>query len=484
MNKTTSDAAILSISLDKASATSLQAQLLDALRGLVHSGRLLSGARLPSSRNLATELAVSRVTVTAVYDQLIAEGYAEGRRGSGVFIASDLPDIPLQRSKNLAARSAQPLPANEPFKPFGLGSPDLAAFPYRDWTRIYDRLWRNPGPGLLGQPRPMGFGPLRTAIAAHLEEWRGIRCSPEQVVITSGLVESLELIAKAVFEPGDRILVEEPGHKTMLSALTGTGMICEPVRIDSSGFNLSHAGDRRLHAKAVVVTPSRHYPLGMTLPLARRLELLRWAKEQQGFILEDDYDGEFRYQGQPLPAMMSLDEVGRVIYLGSFSKVMFPALRLGYMVVPEPLLPGIADRLGQLGPRAALLAQPVLAEFIAEGMLATHIRRMRRLYSERQQLLLEALDQHVAGLLSARAETGGMHLVAVLSDELAAKVDDAEVSSIAENLGLSIKPLSSFFLGAADQQGLVMGYAAYSPEEITEGVVRLAQALRQRLKRE
>lgn len=478
MNKSTSDAAILSITLDRSSKASLQKQLLQALRGFVHAGRLRSGARLPSSRNLALELGVSRVTTTAVYEQLIAEGYLEGRRGSGVYVASDLLDLPVRRTANTADWRDPPLPSNEALRPFEVGYPDLAAFPYQDWTRFYDRAWRSPNAGILGRSHPFGFGPLRSAIAEHLEEWRGIRCAAEQIVVTSGLGEALELFAKAALELGDTVLVEDPGHKVLLNTLTASGVTCKPVRVDAQGFDITRAGAANCVAKAAAVTPSRQYPLGMTLPLARRLELLEWAKRQDGYILEDDYDGEFRYQGQPLPAMMSLDDNERVIYIGSFSKVMFPALRLGYMAVPKRLLPIVSNVLGRLGPRAALISQPVLAQFIAEGSLATHIRRMRRLYAERQKSLLESLRTHADGLLSADAEAGGMHLVAGLSPQLASRMRDVNVAKRAQAVGLHLHPLSGFFAGPAHQQGLVLGYAAYPSAAISDAVVQLSSALR------
>ncbi|MEM7076313.1 MAG: PLP-dependent aminotransferase family protein [Pseudomonadota bacterium] len=478
MNKANSETAILSISLDRGAKASLQNQLLQSLRDLVHAGRLTSGNRLPSSRNLAQELAVSRVTTTAVYDQLIAEGYLEGKRGSGVFVASDLPDIAVRTQKSAASPPEEPLPGNSTLRPFSVGYPDLAAFPYRDWTRTHDRIWRAPGKDILGQSQPMGFGPLRSAIATHLREWRGIECTGAQIVVTSGLMDALELIAKATLSIGDTVLVEEPGHKILINALGNVGMNCVPVPVDEQGLNLSAVNAECIRAKTVAVTPSRQYPLGMTLSLARRLEVLEWAEKADGLILEDDYDGEFRYQGQPLPAMTSLDDSGRVIYIGSFSKVMFPALRLGYIVLPKRVLPLVSKVLAQTGPRAAHISQPVLAEFMKDGALATHIRRMRRLYGERQKALLGALTTHAQDLLQADAETGGMHLVAELSPMLAGRMDDTDVSDVARAHDIHVAPLSGFYRGNRRKQGLVMGYAAFDPHEISSSIRTLAHALR------
>ena len=481
MNKANLDASILSISLDRDSKLSLQKQLLEALRDLVHTGRIRTGARLPSTRNLAEELGVSRVTTTSAYDQLIAEGYLEGRRGSGVYVTSDLPDVPIRDASIFPQEPVKPLPAGKPLTPLGIGYPDLLAFPYREWTRLHDRVWRVPDAGLLGQSDPLGFGPLRTAIAGHLREWRGIQCEAEQIVITSGLVEATELFAKAALKSGDNVLVEEPGHRVLTNALEGCGIIPKAVRVDAQGFNLANAAPGQLNARAVAVTPSRQFPLGVTLSLARRLELLDWTKRQDGFILEDDYDGEFRYQGRPLPAMMSLDSDDRVVYIGSFSKVMFPALRLGYMVVPQRLLPGVQNVLSRIGSRAALIAQPVLAEFIAQGALATHIRRMRRLYSQRQRALCDALIKNAGELITADPAPGGMHLVANLHPKLEAHVRDTDVSLLAKRVDLQVAPLTSFFIGRANQQGLVMGYAAYDAETLESSVSKLANTIRSTL---
>ena len=480
MNKINFETALLSISLDRLSKIPLQRQLLQAIRDLVHTGRLRSGMRLPSSRNLALELAVSRVTTIAVYEQLIAEGYLEARRGSGVYIAPDLPDLPIGDGGQTLEKSLEPLPANQPLRPFEVGSSDISAFPYRDWTRLHDRIWRMPKPEILGHPHPFGFGPLRHAIAAHLAEWRGLQCMPAQIIVTSGLVDALGLISKSVFSEGETVLVEDPGHRILANALTSAGINCVPVRVDAHGFNLAQVAGGHQMVRAITVTPSRQYPLGMTLPLARRLEIIEWAKQNNGFILEDDYDGEFRYQGQPLPAIMSLDDAERVIYIGSFSKVMFPALRLGYMVVPPTLIPKIEAIFALLGTNAAQYAQPALAAFISEGLLATHIRRMRRLYAKRQKALLKALQEHGKGLLTVKAETGGMHLVALLTPELSQNLTDTDISELARELGLTVPPLTDFFLGNPDQQGLIFGYAAYSEEAIELGIRKLMAEIRRK----
>lgn len=467
MNKATSDAAILSLSLDRQSAQPLQVQLVQALRSLVHRNRLRSGDRLPSSRGLAQELSVSRVTVTTVYDQLIAEGYLEGRQGSGVYVAADLPDLPVVEDASRKRVVRPETPVLPPVRPFLHSAADQREFPFAEWSRLSEQVWRKPQAALMNLPDPLGWPPLRAAIADHLRDWRGLDCDPEQVVITSGLVEAVELVARATLPAGSKIAVEEPGHSILRQAITNLGLSCAPVRVDAQGFDIDRAP---AGIAAAVVTPSRQFPLGMTMPLARRLRLLAWANETGGMILEDDFDGEYRYQGQPLPAMMSLDDRHRVLYIGSFSKVLFPALRLAFAVLPEPLVPKVRSVMRSIGPKASLVSQPVLARFIADGGFATHLRRMRRLYGTRQKALLAAIEKHAGDLLLAESAAGGMHIIARPSELLVARMGVAEAVDLAEAAGVSVRALSDFFAGTPDQDGFILGYAAFDEAEIDKAV--------------
>lgn len=475
MNKATSDAAILSLSLDRTSDQPLQGQLAQALRALVHRSRLHSGDRLPSSRGLAEELSVSRVTVTSAYDQLIAEGYLEGRRGSGVYVAADLPDLPPVEPGASTAQAPDPAGSLAPVRPFLHSAADQREFPFADWSRLSDQVWRNPEPALMARQDPMGWPPLRAAIAGHLRDWRGLDCTAEQIVVTSGLAETVELVARAALRQGDMVAVEEPGHSVLRLALSHAGLRCAPVRVDEQGFDIARAP---ADAAAVVVTPSRQFPLGMTMPLARRLKLLEWARTTGSLVLEDDFDGEIRYRGQPLPAMTSLDDRHRVLYVGSFSKVMFPALRLAFAVLPEPLVPQVRSAVSGIGPKASLVSQPVLARFIAGGGFATHLRRMRRLYGTRQKALLDALARHAEGLLDADPQAGGMHLIARPGSALQGRMTDRVACTTAEQAGITVRPLSAFFAGHADQEGFVLGYAGYTEAELDEAVRAWAEALR------
>ncbi|MFT7574224.1 MAG: GntR family transcriptional regulator/MocR family aminotransferase [Alphaproteobacteria bacterium] len=481
MNKSTSDASLLSISLDRGLKDPLHAQLAGYLRQLILQRRVESGERLPSSRLLADELSVSRVTVTTAFDQLISEGYAEGRHGSGVYVASDLPDYRQPASQGKKRKQGETsLRAPDPIRPFETSAPDPENFPHRAWARLLDHTWRGPEAALLAKPDPAGWGGLREAIASHLNDWRGISCSPSQIVITSGLMEAIELVSQAALPPGGTVLVEEPGHHILRKALRRNGLECKPIAIDEHGFDIRRAGKLATAADAIAITPSRHFPLGMTLPLARRLELLEWAKQSGGYIIEDDFDSEYRYAGQPLPALMSLDDRESVIYVGSFSKVMFQTLRLGFVVFPSRLVDAAIQAMTETGPRASLLAQPVLARFIETGAFATHIRRMRRLYARRQKVLINSLQGKVDDLLTVEPASGGMHIVAHFTPKLTKRMSDTELSERANAVGITAKTLSSFYAHTPRQQGLVLGYAAFDEEAIEVSANRLVKMVKQR----
>jgi GntR family transcriptional regulator/MocR family aminotransferase len=482
MVQSTSSAALLSISLDRNLKEPLHAQLAGHLRRLILDRRFEAAERLPSSRMLADELSISRVTVTTAFDQLISEGYAEGRQGSGVYVAADLPGYTFSSDRGShGAIDDDGLPVPKLPIPFETSVPDLQNFPHREWARIVDQVWRSPEPSLLAKPDLFGWGPLRRAIASHLNDWRGVQCAPSQIVITSGLVEAVELTTKAALAAGDTVMVEDPGHRVLRNALLANRLVCKPVPVDENGFNIQASAKLCRNARAVFVTPSRQYPLGMTLPLARRLELLEWAARTKGLIIEDDFDSEYRYVGQPLPALMSLDDQECVIYVGSFSKVLLPTLRLGFVVFPKRLISNARDVMGSTGPRTSFLAQPPLQQFIETGGFATHIRRMRRLYAQRQKTLVAALQHHAKGLLRIEPASGGMHIVAELAPKLVDKMTDIEVAERINAVGISVSALSTYFAGRPTQQGLVLGYAGFDEDSIQSSAVQLANALKRRI---
>ena len=467
--QTNLQAALLALSLDRGGAQPLHAQLTEALRRLILIGQAGPGARLPASRQLAQDLSVSRQTALTALDQLIAEGYLETRPGAGTFVARDLPHLVPPSAPDPAGPAPEGPRRLRPFEP---GIPDMALFPHAAWARHLDRAWRRPEPALLDRPDPLGWPPLRAAIAAHLAAWRGIACAAGQVVITSGAVETFELLARAAFRPGEAVLTEEPGYAPMRRALLRAGLQTLPMPVDHDGALLPEASA----ARGAIVTPSRHHPTGATMPLPRRLALLDWAQRSRAWVIEDDYDSEFRYTGAPLPALASL-AAERVIYVGSFSKLLSPALRLGYFVAPPALLAPVRAALAETGPRASLVPQPALARFMASGEFATHLRRMRRIYGQRQGALRAALARQLPNHLTAPPDASGMHLLCGIGPALRG-MPDTEIAARAAEAGLNLRPLSAYWPGGAGPQGLILGYAGFAPEVLEDAVARLARALK------
>lgn len=459
------NATLLAMVLDRAAPQPLHLQLAGALRALVLCGRH-GGQRLPASRVLAGELSVSRMTVTSAYDQLIAEGYLIARRGDGTYIAGHLP--------HLVAPAPRPAAGPKPAQvlPFHPGMPDQASFAHRAWARHLERAWRAPEAGLLELADTFGWHPLRAAIAAHLAAWRGLDCVPGQVVITGGAWDGFDILRGAGLLRGEKLAMEDPGWPTLRRLITRAGMTPAALRIDGDGL------DPALIARGVtgaIVTPSRHYPTGIAMPLTRRLELLHWAEAAGGLIIEDDYDSEFRYQGQPLPSLAGLDGLTRVVYMGSFSKLLSPSLRIGYLVLPEAHLTAARDYLSVTGARASLLPQPALARFMESGEFSAHLRRMRRVYARRQAWLLRELAP-ASDLLELHPDAAGMHLCVPLRPVL--RATDQQIAARATAQGLTLRALSAHAHLPDPPQGLLLGYAAFDEDQLSQAARRLARVLR------
>jgi GntR family transcriptional regulator/MocR family aminotransferase len=488
------------IDLDKASQTPLHRQLYDALRGAILDGRLVAGARLPSTRTLARELGVSRSTVVEAFRQLLAEGYIKSTVGSGTRVSAELPEEALRartsarlarddtgrtrlarKEKVLSRRgrlltSAKATTSPDLGKPrvFRPGLPALDEFPSRTWSRITADIARHRPSTLLAYGPSAGYGPLRQAVAEYLAVSRGVRCEPEQVVVVSGSQQALYLAASILLDPGDEVWVEDPGYAGVRGALVGAGAKLVPVPVDEEGLDVDAGISAASRARMAYVTPSHQYPTGSVMCLARRLKLLDWAVEADAWLLEDDYDSEYRYSGRPLSSLQGLDEGGRVIYVGTFSKVLAPALRLGYLVAPPDLVDGFISARALSDRHPPTLEQAVLAEFIVEGHFARHLRRTRTLYATRQRALIEAAEKELTGVLEFRPARAGMHLVGWLSEGS----DDRYVSRLAAAAGVEAPPLSAYSLGAQGKCGLVLGYAAFTEREISGGVAMLGEALR------
>ena len=496
------DVAVM-VPLDRSCGAPLHRQLYKGLREGILAGRFPAGARLPSTRGLAGELAVSRNTVTSAFSQLLAEGYLEGRVGSGTYVAGALPDEMLtarrgardagsreeampsagrrlsRRGELLAATRTVTVRDRGRPRAFRPCVPALEEFPRREWRQISARRWRRPPGGTLGYGDPAGYRPLREAIAGYLGAARAARCSPEQVVVVSGSQQALDLAARVLLDPGDAVWVEDPGYAGARAALVGSGARLVPVPVDGDGLDVSAGIEREAGARLAYVTPSHQYPLGPTMGLGRRLELLRWASRAGAWVVEDDYDGEYRYAGRPLEALQGLDAEGRVVYVGTFSKVLFPALRLGYLVVPPDLVDAFVAARELSDRHSPVIEQATLADFIAEGHFARHVRRMRTLYAARQEALVDAAKGELAGLLDVGPAEAGMHLVGLLPGGS----DDFEASRKAASYGVEAPPVSAYALrgtpypGSPHRPGLLLGYAAVTEAEILRGVRGLAAAL-------
>ncbi|MXR35407.1 MocR-like pyridoxine biosynthesis transcription factor PdxR [Craterilacuibacter sinensis] len=454
------------------------------LRNWIASGRLSSGSRLPASRTLASSLGIARNTVVAAYEQLVAEGYLESRQGSGTYVASlvfsSAPAIALQPGAGLSARGTQ-LVADSRL-PVGLigafapGVPEIRRFPHASWQALQNRYQRLASPEMLHYRNDGGYRPLREALADYLNLARGVRCDADQIIVTQGAQSALELSARLLCDPGDYAWMEEPGYSGAQSALQAAGLSLLPVPVDEAGLVPERAPAGAI-PKLIYLTPSHQYPQGAVMPLTRRLELLARAKRMGSWIVEDDYDSEFRYSSAPIPALQGMAEHEHVIYVGTFSKVMYPGLRLGYMVVPGALVDAFRCANARLYREGHYPLQAALAEFIGSGQFARHIRRMRELYAHRQ-LLLRSILQHTLGdaLPLSRGEAG-MHLVASLPDGF----DELALSSTAASEGLWLRPLARHYLAAPTASGLVLGYAGVEDSALQQGALRLSQLLEQRL---
>jgi GntR family transcriptional regulator/MocR family aminotransferase len=501
MTKRPAVGTIAGLGLDRGGSVPLYRQLYDGLREAILSGRLRPGARLPSTRALAGDLGASRNTVLSAFGQLFAEGYLEGRVGAGTTVVRTLPETLLRarpeaagaerpgRRPRLSRRGALLVGTRAALtrgaataRPFRPGLPGLDAFPFDLWTRLVARRWRRVPRQLLDYGDPAGYAPLREAIAAYLGEARAVRCEAAQVIVVTGAQQAVDLAARVLLDPEDIAWVEEPGYPGARGALVAAGIRLVPVPVDAEGLDVRRGARRAPGARLVYVTPSHQYPLGVTMSLNRRLALLEWASASGAWILEDDYDSEYRYAGRPLAALQGLDTAGRVIYAGTFSKVLFPALRLGYLVVPPELVDAFVAARALADRHSPSVTQAALADFIDGGHLARHVRRTRALYAERQAALVRAVGRTLGGLLEVAPAEAGMHLVGWLP----AGVDDRDASRVALAREVDAPPLSAFRARRAtgsERGGLMLGYAAYAPREIDDACARLAAALRSALRR-
>jgi GntR family transcriptional regulator/MocR family aminotransferase len=468
---------------------SLYRWFYEELRAAILNGRLRPGSRLPATRDLARAYRLSRATIVSAFDQLKSEGYVEGKTGSGTYISQVLPEqlldvrgpraekrLPHRRiALSEYARRLQPFPvrASRPPRAFRAHQPALDLFPTDVWAQVAARRLRRVSASLLAGGDPLGYRPLREAVADYLNASRGVKCTADQVLILSGAQEGLDRTARIVLNPGELVWMEEPGYPRADVVFRALGASIQRIPVDAEGLALE-IGRRRWSApRLVYVTPGHQFPLGVTMSLRRRLALLEWARRSGTLIFEDDYDSEYRYSGRPIPAMQGLDRSGVVIFTGSFSAVLFPALRLGYLVVPQEMVDIFATAASVSTHHPPLLEQAILCDFITEGHFARHIRRMRELYAERLGMLLECAKEKLAGALEISSVEAGLQTIGWLKGKLHAE----RVTQLAAERNVEVIPLSRYALGKSRPNGLVLGFAAVEPKEIGRGVEELAQIL-------
>jgi GntR family transcriptional regulator/MocR family aminotransferase len=479
MEQTISD-----IAVDRRAAVPLFRQVYAAISSSIVDGRLPAGVKLPASRELAERLGLSRTVVVAAYDQLLAEGYATGRVGSGTYVAADLPERPSGRAKPVktgrTARYGAPRLAGKvdvtlhsDDRPFNLGRTLIDQRTADQWRRLSARALRAMPKSHLGYGDPRGSAELRSAIATYLAGARGVRCDAEHIVVTSGTQHALDLVTRVLLPAGSEAWVEDPGYPLTREVLAAGGVATRPVRVDAQGIDVAAGIAAAPRARAAFITPSHQFPTGVVLSMARRLELIAWASASNAWIVEDDYASEFRYGGRPLAALQGLDAAERTIYIGTLNKALFPGLRAGYLVAPERLLSGFVTARYLMDRQPPALQQEVLAEFIAQGHLASHIRRMRARYRDQRDRLVAALRRRAGDRLDVDPPDQGMHLVAYLRPG----VSDTAVERGALADGVVVRALSRLYVKARPRQGLLLGFSGYPAAAIAGAAGRLTNVL-------
>ncbi len=461
------------LELDRQSKTPFYRQIYERLAGAISRGVLRPGERLPSSRSLASQLSTSRGTIDLAYSLLSSDGYIHTQGAAGTVVAERPAAHAKAPEPSPDRQRTEQFHANFSIKPFLMGQPALDVFPRKLWTRLsvkHARQWNIPA---MAAPDPLGYAPLRKAVASYLAVSRGVLCSPSQVIITSGFQSSLGLLTRALLSPGDAIWLEDPGYFMVRIAFEMAGGKVTGVPVDAEGLNVRAGIKRAPRARFAYVTPSHQAPLGVSLSVERRSALLDWAARAGAWILEDDYDGEFRYGSRPLPALKSLDHAGRVIYIGSFSKVLFPGIRLSYLVVPDSCFPAINRVCQVLYRDRAVLNQATVAEFLAEGHFARHIKRMRKLYADRREALARGLADAFGKRIDLQLEAGGMHLLA----RFAECKSDREWAARATAHGLAPAPLSEWNVQGECGQGLLLSFTNIPAHEARGVAVRLRKAI-------
>ena len=484
--------------LDGRRKTPLFRQLYDQIRIAILQGRVKTDCRIPSSRDLMEQLGVSRTTVVTAIELLIAEGYLQTSHGRGTFVCSELPDeqiLPIGVELEDLARCTRPSNhlnefgkaltgedrarwySSEP-KPFCPGEPALDEFPVAVWSKLVRRVWNSISPLGLSYGEPAGFAPLRAQVAEYLSVHRGVRCTAEQVMIVNGTQQAIDLVARICLNAGDQVLFENPGYANARNALEKQGAKIVPMSVDEQGADVNAGIRTAPNARLAYVTPSHQFPMGVTLPIERRLELIRWARESGTLILEDDYDSEYRYSQKPLPCMQGLDEASRIIYVGSFSKVVFPAMGLGYAIVPPQMVEAFENVLRLTTRQASQVDQIVLSEFIRDGHFVRHLRRMRKTHSQRRQVFVDEVQKHLKEEMTLIGSAAGLHCTTKLNIQGC----DVDFCKEFESAGILVRPLSNYYTDRTPNRqrinGFVFGFACSTPSQTRRRMREVAQIVK------
>jgi GntR family transcriptional regulator/MocR family aminotransferase len=467
--------------LARGGGATLQQQIYDGLRRAILDGLIRPGQRVPSTRALADELGVSRLPVLGAYEQLLREGYLTGKTGSGTFVRDALPDDMLHpataRPRIAKAGRRAVAPRFEGgLRPFRMSLPALDEFPQSTWARLVARHVHAMTPTMMAYGDPAGLYQLRVAIAEYLRTARAVRCETEQVIIVSGSQAALRVCGAVLFQPGDAVAIEEPGYPGAHTAFRADGAELVPIRTDMNGLDVAALDAAGKRIRAVYITPSHQYPLGFSMSADRRAALLDWAERRRAWIIEDDYDSEYRYVSRPLGALQGMSETGRVVYVGTFSKVLFPSIRIGYMAVPRELRARFVDAREALDVFSPTLYQLALTDFIEEGHFARHLRRMRIVYQKRRDALLGGLAEHCEQFLTVQNTDAGLHVATTLVDGL----NDADVVRQMADRDLTAHRLSTCYIGPRARQGLLLGFGGLDETQLrgaTRSLGRLLEEL-------
>jgi GntR family transcriptional regulator/MocR family aminotransferase len=474
------------IAIDRRADRPLHGQIYDAYRTAIINRTLRPGQRVPSTRMLSQDLAVSRIPVLNAYAQLLAEGYFESRVGAGTVVSTSLPDQVVPAESRVAAHATRAHASRRPISKrlaplqfdsdtawrgwgaFGVSQVAFEHFPFPIWNKLVVRHARNVCATSLDYGSPMGAKKLRQAIADYLRTARGVRCDAEQIMIVSGSQQGVEVAARVLLDSGDPVWMEEPGYRFARSAFTFKGCQIVPVPVDHEGLNVAAGIKLCRKPKVAMVTPSHHYPLGVTMSASRRMQLLAWAEKVGSWIIEDDYDSEYRYESTPISSLQGMDNNERVIYLGTFSKVLFPSLRIGYLVIPPDLVDSFAAARVAMDIAPAGFHQGVLADFIEQGHFSRHLRRMRLVYAERRSVLKESIRKELGSAARVIGTESGMHLSVMIEG-----IHDREIAQLAAQENLWLVPLSSSYLSSSPRQGFILGFGSTPPEQIPAAVQKL-----------